>query len=296
MRTTLTATYRTLQSQISRASSRMQKAQDTAVSGVRLNNPSDDPSAVASVISVESQIRESDRFASTIASASTQLDNLDAVLDQLENLMVQAKEMVVAGGNGSLGESDILAYGDQMAFLKEEAFALANISIEGKYLFAGYKSDTEPFPDSSDPSLYLGDDHHTEMQIGPGQTIVTNLTGAEVFQGQDGGIGILQLLNDLEQDLGSLDTEQALARLDDLETAADQVRGFRSKMGTTAVRAEEAEARMQEFKTSMQSKLSSYRDADIVEAYSDLAQQEQALQAALSVTAKVSGLSILDYL
>jgi flagellar hook-associated protein 3 FlgL len=46
----------------------------------------------------------------------------------------------------------------------------------------------------------------------------------------------------------------------------------------------------------MEARLASYREADIVEAYSNLAQQEQALQAALSVTAKVSQLSILDYL
>jgi flagellar hook-associated protein 3 FlgL len=53
---------------------------------------------------------------------------------------------------------------------------------------------------------------------------------------------------------------------------------------------------MQDFTDNMAVKLSGYRDADLVEAYSNLAKQEQALQAALSVTAKISDLSILDYL
>ncbi|ABA88397.1 flagellar hook-filament junction protein FlgL [Syntrophotalea carbinolica DSM 2380] len=296
MKTTLTATYRTLQSQISRSTAKMQQYQETAASGIKLNTSSDDPSAVAPVINAQSQIRSGERFQSTVVAATNYLDNQDSTLDQLENLMVQAKELVLAAGNGSLGDGEIAAYGQQMTSLREEAFALANTQVEGKYLFAGFKTDTQPFPDPMDPTDYQGDGNHTELQIGPGQKVVTNLTGAELFGGSDGGLNILALLSDLEQNLGALDTQQALTRLDDLETGADQVRGYRSKMGTTAVRVEEAGVRMQEFTDSMEVKLSGYRDADIIEAYSDLAQQEQALQAALSVTAKISQLSILDYL
>lgn len=296
MKTTLTATYRTLQSQVSRSSAKLQQYQETAASGIKLNNPSDDPSVVASVINSQSQIRSGEAYQKTISSVSSQLGNLDSTLDQFENLMVQAKELVVAAGNGSLGKGDISAYAQQMAMLKEEAFALANTQVDGKYVFAGFNTDTKPFPDMTDPTLYQGDDNHSELQIGPGQKVVTNLTGSELFQGQGGGINILSLLSDLEQNLGSMDTTQALSRLDDLETGADQVRNSRSKLGTTAVRVEEAGIRMQDFTDNMAAKLSGYRDADLVEAYTNLAQQEQALQAALSVTAKISNLSILDYL
>ena len=296
MKTTLTATYRTLQSQVSRSSAKLQQYQETAASGIKLNNPSDDPSAVASVINAQSQIRSGEAYQNTISSASSQLGNLDSTLDQFENLMVQAKELVVAAGNGSLGKGDISAYAQQMAMLKEEAFALANTQIDGKYLFSGYATDTPPFPDITDPTLYQGDDNHRELQIGPGQKVVTNLTGSELFQGQGGGINILALLSDLEQNLGAADTTQALSRLGDLESGADQVRSSRGKMGTTAVRVEESCMRMQDFTDNMAAKLSDYRDADLIEAYTNLAQQEQALQAALSVTAKISDLSILDYL
>jgi len=296
MKTTLTATYRTLQAQVSRSSAKLQQYQETAASGIKLNKPSDDPSVVASVINAQSQIRSGETFQNTIASASSQLGILDSTMDQLENLMVQAKELVVAAGNGSLGEGDISAYAQQMAMLKEEAFTLANTQVDGKYLFSGYAVNTPPFPDTTDPTLYAGDDNHRELQIGPGQKVVTNLTGSELFQGQGGGINILSLLSDLEQDLGSMNTKQALARLDDLDTSADQVRNSRSKMGITAVRVDEAEIRMKDFTDNMAAKLSDYRDADLIEAYTNLAQQEQALQAALSVTAKISDLSILDYL
>ena len=296
MKTTLTATYRTLQSRINRSSARLQQYQQIAASGIKLNKPSDDPSAVAPVISAASQIRSGERFASTIASAGLQLDNLDSTMDQLENLMVRARELVLATGNGSLAEGDIDAYAQQMSSLKQELYDIANTRIEGKYLFSGYSTDTMPFPDAGAPDNYQGDANHMELQIGPGQKIVTNLTGAELFQGDGGGTNLLALLGDLEQNLIGNDPQAALARHSDLEAGADQVRGLRGKMGIAASRAEEAGVRMQEFTDSMEARLASYREADIVEAYSNLAQQEQALQAALSVTAKVSQLSILDYL
>jgi flagellar hook-associated protein 3 FlgL len=296
MKTTLTATYRTLQSQVNRSSLKLQQYQETAASGIKLNNPSDDPSAVSSVLSIQSQMRSGERYQTTIASATSQLSNLDSTLDQFENLMVQAKEIVLATGNGALSQSDIGTYAQQITLLKEEAYSLANTQIEGKYLFSGFAINTKPFPDSSDPTLYQGDDNHAELQIGPSQKVVTNLTGAELFQGQGGGMNIFQLLDDLQQNLSSMDTEQALSRLDDLEAGADQIRSYRSKIGITAKRLDDADIRMQDFADSMEAKLSSYRDADAIEAYTNLAQQEQALQAALSVTAKISDLSILDYL
>ena len=42
--------------------------------------------------------------------------------------------------------------------------------------------------------------------------------------------------------------------------------------------------------------LSRYEDADAIESFNAIVQQESAFQAALSVTGKVSQLSILDYI
>jgi flagellar hook-associated protein 3 FlgL len=78
MKTTLTATYRTLQSQINRSTAKMQQCQETAASGITLNNPSDDPSAVAPIINTQSEIRSAERFQSTIVSATNYLDNQDS--------------------------------------------------------------------------------------------------------------------------------------------------------------------------------------------------------------------------
>jgi flagellar hook-associated protein 3 FlgL len=53
---------------------------------------------------------------------------------------------------------------------------------------------------------------------------------------------------------------------------------------------------LEDAKLQMQDTLSSYEDADLVEVLSDMTLAEESLEAALSVSARVMSLSILDYL
>ena len=82
--------------------------------------------------------------------------------------------------------------------------------------------------------------------------------------------------------------------LDDLEGAADQNRRLRSQLGNRASRVETAMDYQEGVRIDLKQILSRYEDADAIEAFNDIVQQETAFQAALSVTGKVSQLSILD--
>jgi flagellar hook-associated protein 3 FlgL len=67
-------------------------------------------------------------------------------------------------------------------------------------------------------------------------------------------------------------------------------------MGNNAQRVEAAMGHLEEVKIDLKMILSRYEDADIIETLTSLSQQETAFEAALNVTAKVSKLSILNYL
>jgi len=296
MRTTLTATYRSLQANLNRSGVRLQELRLMAASGRRINRPSDDPAAIAPMLQTQDRLRAAGRYQSTISTTLGRMDNLDSRLEQLENLMVQAKEIAIAAGNGSASASDRASYAQQIQLLREEVYHLANAQEDGKYLFAGYAQGSKPFPDADDPLTYAGDDGIIEMEIGPGEKVRTNLTGAELFQGAGGGVNLLAVLAELEQNITAGDASALSNQLDRLDQAADQVRSQRSLMGTLAQRVERAGDRMADYKDDMTALLSNYRDADLIETYSQLAQQEQAFSAALSVTGKISQLSILDYL
>lgn len=299
MKTTQATVYRSLQSQIYKTQSSLLDLRMSAATGKRVNKPSDDPSAIRPVLNARSQVQKSDRYLRTMGSASDRLDILDSHMGQIGDLMIRAQETTIAAGNGAMGPNDLNNLSDAIGHIKDELLALANSNVDGKYIFAGFAEDTQPFPgtDPLDPFAYEGDGGHTELEIAPGERIQANLTGDQLFQGVGtGGINLFEVLDDIQGYLAAGDADQALAQLANLQDGTEQVSRQRSQMGNIAARVENAKEHMESIKIDMQEVLSRYEDADLVEVITALTQQEQAFEAALNVTAKVSDLSILDYL
>ena len=85
------------------------------------------------------------------------------------------------------------------------------------------------------------------------------------------------------------------ANIDNLEMSADQNRRLRSQLGNRARRVETAMMHQEDVKVDLEMILSRYQDADIVETFNEIVQQETTFQAALNVTARISNITILDY-
>ncbi|MEZ4483726.1 MAG: flagellar hook-associated protein FlgL [Syntrophotaleaceae bacterium] len=296
MKTTQATVYRSLQNQLFKMENSLFDLRMSAATGKRINKPSDDPSAIRPVLNARSQVQKSDRYLRTMGNASDRLDILDSHLNQIGNLMINAQETLIAAGNGSHGPADLANYSEAMGHIKDELFSLANSKVDGKYIFAGFAEDTQPFQEADYLTTYYGDGGQMELEIAPGETITVNLTGNELFQGAGGGTNMFQLLDDIQNELAAGDAAAATALLGDLQDATEQVSRQRSQMGNVAARVENAQEHMEDIKIDMQEVLSRYEDADILEVIASLSQQEMAFEAASNVTAKVSDLSILDYL
>jgi len=217
--------------------------------------------------------------------------------------------------------------------LTDELLDAANANIDGKYIFAGYQEDTKPFEynTSYDPALYDPDDHRTwpviyngddnatELEIATGERLEVNLTGNNLFLGtsvwREGPYdstdadptndpnaidsGMYNLFAEMTQAAEAIRADDDTAMqtaLDDIQGAAEQNRRLRSQLGNRATRVESAMAYQEDVKVDLQQVLSRYEDADAIEVFNDIVQQETAFQAALSITGKVSALSILDYI
>jgi flagellar hook-associated protein 3 FlgL len=296
MKATRSTTFRSLQSELNRINNQVETLRLQTASGKRVSSASDDPAAVRPILNARARIEMSDGYLRTMDVAETRLSVQDSYLDQAENLLISAREIAVAAGNGSLSDADLASYGERMGDILDSMYGIANAQSNGKYLFAGFADQTQPFPDTSDPTGYAGDDGAVELEIGPGETVTVNLSGTELFQGEGGGINIFALLSDLRDSLAAGEPSQVTDRLDDLESASNQIVRQRNRMGNTAQRVEEAQTRMEDVRIDMQEMLSRYEDADAIETIAALTQQETALQAALKITGTVAQLSILDYL
>lgn len=132
------------------------------------------------------------------------------------------------------------------------------------------------------------------------------LSGAGLTAGSINGsvtVDIFGVLTRLEESLraGNINDSDGVGggiqdAITKLDLAADQNRRKRSQLGVKAMRVDDAISQQEAALIDIRTTLSRYEDADVTETYNAIIQQETAWKAALSVTGKVSQISILDYI
>ena len=322
MKATQGTTYRMLGTRLNDISLQLEELRKIGATGKRLNVPSDDPAAIRPVLNTRKQLSNIDRYLETMGKSSDVMQATDGHLGHVESIMQRAKEIVTNAANDTLNNEDRATLAEEMALLREELIDAANGSVDGKYLFAGYQEDTKPFvvnpaytaagynpADSTTwPVLYQGDGNATSLEISAGEIVQVNLTGNDLFLGtatwnipgpnsiDPGRFDLFTELTQAEEAIRNSDQAGMQQSLTDLEGAAEQNRRLRSQLGNRAARVESAMEYQAGVRIDLEQILSRYEDADAIEAFNNIVKQETALQAALSVTSKVSQLSVLDYL
>ena len=243
-----------------------------------------------------------------INSAMSQSD-LDTLADEVANLQL---ELVDAANAQVDGKYIFAGYAENtVPFVKNPDYNPdQSIPVPPPY---------DPEVSTTWPYLYMGTPNPTDLEITPGEMLESNITGNELFLGVSNENWVNSSTDAIGQPEGRIDifsvlvrTEEALraGNIDDLtaeggglqqniadiDQAADQNRRLRSQLGNRANRVETAMLHQEDIMIDLRQILSRYQDADAIETFNAIVQQETALQAALSITAKVSQISILDYL
>jgi flagellar hook-associated protein 3 FlgL len=284
-------TYRNLQTNLSSTSTTINELYIKASTGTEVAKASENPSAVGSILSCRSEIVKSERYVENCKNVQDNLTTSEIYLDSIEELMVRAKEIAITGAKDSLSDADKTTLANEVSQLQQELLDLANTQVNGKYLFAGYADQTLPF--SGSPVTYNGTSDHIMLEINPGSTVAKNITGEELFMSP---VNLFTTLEDLHTALASGNSTDVSATLISLEDAADQVRSQLSTLGNTSARMDDMISMHESAQLMLESTLSSHQDVDLTQVLSEIAKMETALEATMQVTARVSSLSLLDYL
>ncbi|MDD2467955.1 MAG: flagellar hook-associated protein FlgL [Desulfobulbus sp.] len=284
-------TYRNLQANLSSTSSTINELYIKTSTGIEVDKASENPSSVGTILSCRSDIVKGERYVDNCKHVQDNLSTSEIYINSLEDLMERAKEIAVTGANDSLSDSDKQTLAYEVSQLREELLDLANTQVDGKYLFAGYNDKTEPF--SGSPVTYNGTNDHIMIEINPGSTVAKNITGEELFMSP---VNLFTTMEDLEVALTSGSSTDVSNMLTPLEDAAEQVRTQQSSLGNTSSRMDDMISMHSNALLILDSTLSSHQDADLTSVLSEIAKMETALEATMQVTARVSSLSLMDYI
>jgi flagellar hook-associated protein 3 FlgL len=268
--------------------------QRTQVStGKRITKPEDDPFGAQQALTIRSAIEASANQLSALNQGKEWLGATENALDGMTTLVRRAYTLAVRGANDSSTAQDRDAMAAQVDQMLAEAGQIANTRYLDQYIFAGFKTTTQPVAISPGPPTtwtYAGDSGQIYRRVESGETMAVNVTADTAFA------GILDGLIGLRDELSNNDANAVRARLTGLDAALNETLNTQSSTGAKISRMEATGERLQTMQLALKDLLSRTEDVNMAEAVSRLTAQEYAYQVALQINARALSMSLLDFL
>ena len=161
------------------------KANKVVATGKRINSLSDDPVGLTQCLNLRSSLANLEQLEKNIAVGRTWLNAGETALDSINNLISDAKVLCIQMANGSINATDRADAAEVVDGYLRQILSLGNTEVNGQYIFAGTKTDTQPFAfdDEANPTTvtYSGNDSPFSVRIGKDATVAVGRDGEEAF-------------------------------------------------------------------------------------------------------------------
>jgi len=278
------------QSQVS-----MNTATQQLSSGRSVNQLSDNPAAVATLVGNHSQFAQDDQFLQNIGALQTRLQVSDSTLSNVVTVLTRAISIGTEGANGTLSPADRQAVAGEVQGLTSQLLSLANTAYQGTYIFSGTAVTTQPFTlnPATNAVTYNGNTNTTSVQISSGNSINTSVPGSQLFTNATGNaFGALQNL--YSSLVSGNNIGQAVVQVN---SALSQVGVQRVFYGNALNQINLSQSFLNQEKINLSSQENTLISADPAKAATDFAQAQIANQATLSATGRILNLpTLLDFL
>jgi flagellar hook-associated protein 3 FlgL len=296
-----------LLSQIMQASSALDATQAQVASGKKSSNYSGIGDKTAILEAARSASARAESYQSATQLALNQVDLQDTQLTSLSDLAQQLRQALttaVADNDGSTLMTTASSIFDRAAQI------LNARDVNGNYIYGGDR-DNQPsltVDSLSDlTSLSSASDAFANGSIARSVTVADGQTVKVGVLASDAGQQLMQVLKDVADfnagsngNIGSNLTQAQSnflsGKIGSAASASQAINNVAAGNGDTYNQLQDASTRQQSLSTLYKGFVSDLEDVDMGEAVSRLNQNQVALQAALQVTARLSQISLLNYL
>jgi flagellar hook-associated protein 3 FlgL len=280
----------------------IQQASAQLSSGYRLQNVSDDPSAVNQIYELQTEIALNQQTQSNLNGASGELSAADTALQSAISAVQSAISLAAEGANSPETAGTRASLASQVQGIQQTLISLSQTQVGSSYIFSG-DQDTQPSYalDPTQPEgvrQLLTDSSTRVIQDVNGTSIATALTAQQIFDPQDSpGVpsagNTFNAINSLLTALNSNNTAGIASAATSLQSASDYLNGQLAFYGEAEDRVSSATSLAQTFLTQEQSSLGQVQDTNVPAVAFSLTQAQTQEQAALSVEAKIQQMPTL---
>jgi flagellar hook-associated protein 3 FlgL len=285
------------------------KSQNQLATGKQIVRPSDEPNRVATIARLNSLQSRHDNYMANMELVKARFGTEEGAVSSAVQVMYRVKELTVQASNDTVSPTDRQAIATELQGLREQMLSLANTrDTSGNYLFAGSRVGEPPFaPPADDPlasPVYQGDRTRMEVMIGDQRALPINRPGSEVFGrvlradgvGQVEGLGFFQAFDELIAGVRESKLSEVQRGNGDVNQMLEVLTLAQAGIGTDQSILEQQAASTEDTLTTLRLTLSDVQDLDYAKAISLMNKQMLSLEAAQSSFAKVSQLSLFQYL
>jgi flagellar hook-associated protein 3 FlgL len=277
---------------LSSALDRMFEASNIVATGIRLQNPSDDPCGAALVLAYNTALANTEKYLRNAELASNRLSASEDAIGELTDIIGEVKTLTLSGANGTTEQTARDAMVSQINQIQERLIGIGNRQLTaGQYLFSGQAVNTKPFTRNGDGLVYNGDYNTLDVEIQQGEVVKGSVVGDPLFT------DIYSALETIKADLSSGNVQKlGTEDIELLDSLADGVLQQRAELGALLQRIEATSTQLERQGDNLKELISDRRDADMAEAIAEYQAAQTAYQAALVVTAASMNLSLVDFI
>lgn len=167
------------------------KFQTQISTGLKINNPADDPVAAAQVLLISERVAASEQYDRNAEFAELNLQQTESAVVSANDVMQRIRELTIQGKNTILTDADRRSITTEVRQRLGELKSLANSrNAAGEYIFSGTLVDAQAF--TTDPAgsvVYNGDQTNREIKISEFRTVTDGFTGFDAFAAIRNGNG-----------------------------------------------------------------------------------------------------------
>jgi flagellar hook-associated protein 3 FlgL len=285
---------------IQQGRAKLDKINELISSGNNVNRPSDDPINTRLLLEIGDKIKTGDQYISNIGKASTWQQYTSTALTGMSdvmNLAHQAASSISGGNSDAAARQDVVA---QLQELKQQLADLGNMQLGDQYIFGGANNTTPPF--STTPPYYAGDETALKIEIAPNTTQQMNIQGNQLLTADTsasqpyGAINIFKAFDNLITAVNANDVSGMQVETQALEDGSRQLISAQSDVKSRLTRLDSMKNLNENSRSTLSTIYSNTQNVDYAKMAVLLNKQQTAFEASLSSTAKISQLSLLNYL
>ena len=266
-------------------------------------SPSDAPDQAAAIQRLKGEIQRQDSHADTLEVALRRYSAEETAITSANDIVVRLKELSLQAANDTYGPSDRQALAVEMQALRNQLLSLGNSRDDnGNYLFSGTRVSTPPFAEDADGRVsYMGDQTRTRIPAGVERDVAYTRSGTDVMarvirSDDDSSMGFFDAIDALIADTIDGDTAGISTGLDSLDQMISNLTYALAEVGADQNVVQSQLDVLSETALRLKSTLSNVEDLNYAEAVTRMNKEMMAMEAAMGSFAKISGLSLFDYI